>query len=68
MPIHILFGLLAILFFALGILMNTISAFEDIKWSINHFIHDLKPSFKWIIGFTIGIIGEVLFLLITTAI
>lgn len=68
MSIHILFGLLAILFFALGILMTTVSAFEDIKWSTNRFIYDLKPSFKWIIGFTIGVIGEVLFLLITIAI
>ena len=70
MPAYVIFGLSAILFFALGVLVNILSVFEDINIESNNsrFARNLKRDLQWIIGFTIGIIGEVLFLLITTAI
>lgn len=70
MPAYVIFGLSAILFFALGVLVNILSVFEDINIESNNsrFARNLKRDLQWIIGFTIGIIGEVLFLLITIAI
>lgn len=60
----IVFGLLAILIIALGILVRAASAFEDIRWGTSRFAYNLKRDLKWIIGFAIWIIGEVLFLLV----
>lgn len=70
MPTYILFGLSAILFFALGVLVNILSVFEDINIESDNsrLARNLKRDLQCIIGFTVGIIGEVLFLLITTAI
>lgn len=60
----IVFGLLAILIIALGILIRAASAFEDIRWGTSRFAYNLKRDLKWIIGFAVWIIGEVLFLLL----
>lgn len=60
----IAFGLLAILIFALAILVRAASAFEDIRWGSSRFAYNLKRDLKWIIGFAVWIIVEVLFLLI----
>lgn len=60
----IVFGFLAILIIALGILVRAVSAFEDIRWGTSRFAYNLKRDLKWIIGFAIWIIGEVLFLLV----
>lgn len=64
MSASIAFGLLAILIIALAILVRAISAFEDIRWGTSHLAHNLKRDLKWVIGFAIWIIGEVLFLLV----
>lgn len=64
MSISITFGLLAILIIALAILVRAASAFEDIRWGTSRFAHNLKRDLKWIIGFAVWIIVEVLFLLI----
>lgn len=60
----IAFGLLAILIIALAILVRAASAFEDIRWGSSRFAYNLKRDLKWIIGFAVWIIVEVLFLLI----
>lgn len=60
----IAFGLLAILIIALAILVRAVSAFEDIRWGSSRFAYNLKRDLKWIIGFAVWIIVEVLFLLI----
>lgn len=64
MSISITFGLLAILIIALAILVRAASAFEDIRWGSSRFAYNLKRDLKWIIGFAVWIIVEVLFLLI----
>lgn len=64
MPATITFGLLAILIIALAILIRAVSAFEDIRWGTSRFAHNLKRDLKWIIGFAVWIMCEVLFLLI----
>lgn len=60
----IAFGLLAILIIALAILVRGISMFEDVRWGSSRFAYNLKRDLKWIIGFAVWIIVEVLFLLI----
>lgn len=64
MPATITFGLLAILIIALAILIRAVSAFEDIRWGTSRFAHNLKRDLKWIIGFAVWIMCEVLFLLV----
>lgn len=64
MPASIAFGLLVILIIALGILVRAASAFEDIRWGTSRFAYNLKRDLKWIIGFAVWIIGEVLILLV----
>ena len=64
MPVSIAFGLLAILIIALAILVRAVSVFEDVRWGTSRFAHNLKRDLKWIMGFAVWIIGEVLILLI----
>lgn len=63
MSLGIVFGLLIILIVNVGIILRAACAWEEIKWGTSCLATSLKRDLKWIIGFAVWTIGEVLTLL-----